>query len=51
MHGGATTSVHRSWPYTVLRTLVFDEDFTYGIEAMWQTYFAHLGMMAGNDGG
>jgi hypothetical protein len=27
-----------------LRTSVFDEVFTYGIEAVWQTYFAHLGM-------
>jgi hypothetical protein len=44
MHGGAIASAHWSWPYMALRTSVFDEVFTYGIEAVWQTYFAHLGM-------
>jgi hypothetical protein len=35
----------------VLWTSVFDEIFTYGIEATWQTYFSHLGMTVGNNGG
>jgi hypothetical protein len=34
-----------------LRASIFDEIFTYDIEAMWQNYFSHLGMTAGNDGG
>jgi hypothetical protein len=42
---------HRSWAYTTLWTLVFDEDFTYGMGATWRTYFAHLGRTAGNNGG
>jgi hypothetical protein len=51
MHSGAIASAHWSWPYMALQTSVFDEVFTYGIEAAWQTYFAHLGMTTGNDGG
>jgi hypothetical protein len=35
----------------MLQTSVFDEVFTYGIEAMWRTYFAHLRRTAGNDVG
>jgi hypothetical protein len=34
-----------------LQTSVFDEIFTYDIKATWRTYFAHLGMMVGNNGG
>jgi hypothetical protein len=50
--GGAPDGgADRRWPYTTLRTSVFDEVFTYGIEATWLTYFAHLGRTAGNDGG
>jgi hypothetical protein len=33
----------------VLWSSAFDDIFTYDIEA-WQTYFAHLGMTAGNNG-
>jgi hypothetical protein len=32
-------------------TSIFHEVFTYDIEAMWRTYFAHLGRMDGNAGG
>jgi hypothetical protein len=42
---------HQSWPYTALWALVFDEIFTYNIKATRRTYFAHLGMTAGNNGG
>jgi hypothetical protein len=44
-------AAHRSWPYTVLWTSVFDEVLTYDIGATWRTYFAHLGRTAGNNGG
>jgi hypothetical protein len=44
-------AAHQSWPYTVLRTSVFDEVFTHGIGVTWRTYFAHLGRTAGNNGG
>jgi hypothetical protein len=44
-------AAHRSWAYTVLRTSIFDEDFTYGMGATWRTYFAHLGRIVGNNGG
>jgi hypothetical protein len=37
--------------YTVLRTSIFDEVFTYGIGVTWRTYIAHLGRTAGNNGG
>jgi hypothetical protein len=35
----------------VLHASVFDEIFTYDIEATWRTYFAQLGMTTGNNGG
>jgi hypothetical protein len=44
-------AAHQSWPYTAFSTSVFDEVFTYGIRAMWRTYFAHLGRTSGNNGG
>jgi hypothetical protein len=49
--GQSAVAVHWSWPYMVLQTSVFDEVFTYGIDATWQTSFAHLGRTAGNYGG
>jgi hypothetical protein len=42
---------HRSWPYTVLQTLVFYEVFTYGIGTTWRTYFVHIGRTSVNNGG
>jgi hypothetical protein len=48
--GWPAVAAHRNWPYKALQTSVFDEIFTYGIEATWLTYFAQLGMTVGNDG-
>jgi hypothetical protein len=48
--GRPAAVAHWSWSYMALRASVFNEIFTYNIEAMWQTYFAHLGMTASNDG-
>jgi hypothetical protein len=41
---GPAVAAHRSWAYTALWTLVFDEDFTYGMGATWITYFLTLGV-------
>jgi hypothetical protein len=49
--GQPVVVAHRSWPCIALQTSVFDEVFTYGIEATWRTYFAHFGRTMGNDGG
>jgi hypothetical protein len=40
---------HQNWTYTVLQASVFNEIFTYDIVVTWRTYFAHLGMTAGNN--
>jgi hypothetical protein len=47
----AAVAAQRSWPYTTLQTSVFNKVFTYNIGATWRTYFAHLGMTSGNNGG
>jgi hypothetical protein len=46
-----TVVAHRSRPLPVLRSTKHDEVFIYGIEATRGTRLAHLGLMAGDDGG